>query len=357
MMSSKALVDLVRLGMLVALVGVFLLPALSMAQENRPPPPPHFAVPSPASDLWRAVRQREAKEPGSDLVGSTQVRGVETNVLISQSGEEFRQLRRERVLTNAGLVVGVAAIGVLLFYMVRGRIPVPGGMSGKTMLRFRKVERALHWFTAIVFVALGLTGLTLMFGRFVVLPLMGPEAFGVFANLSKTVHNFLGPAFVVAVILLFFAFAARNLPSRGDLKWIVKGGGIIGNAHVSAGFFNAGEKMWFWTVMVLGALVSATGLVLYFPNFGQGRELMQLALLLHGIGSIAFIAGSFGHIYIGTIGSEGSIKSMTTGYVDENWAKAHHDRWYDEVKGTGTSGGEKVATEADVARGPRTQTS
>jgi len=300
----------------------------AVAETKQPVSP--IMVPNPATDLWRAVRQRETT---ADLTGSTQVRGVDSHVLITQSGEEFRQFRRERLLTNAGLLVVAAAVGVFVFYLIRGRIPVPGGMSGKTMLRFRSAERILHWFTAIVFIALGLTGLTLMFGRFVVLPVIGPDAFGVFANLSKTVHNFLGPAFVVAVVLLLFAFAARNLPARGDLKWIVKGGGIIGNAHVSAGFFNAGEKIWFWTVIVLGLVVSASGLVLYFPNFGQGRELMQLALIVHGISSVLFIAGSFGHIYIGTIGTEGSLKSMTTGHVDENWARAHHDRWYAEVKG------------------------
>lgn len=329
-MSSTTPADLTRLLFVAMLFSVCLLPIQSAAQEGQAVTSP-IAVPNPASDLWRAVRQRP--DIGADLSGSTQVRGVEADVLITQSGEEFRQFRNEQLIKYSGLLVAVAAVGVFVFYLIRGRIPVPGGaQSGRQLLRFRNFERTLHWFTAIVFVVLGLTGLTLMFGRFVVLPVIGAEAFGVFANLSKTVHNILGPAFIVSVVLLFVAFAARNMPSRGDLKWIVKGGGIIGNAHVSAGFFNAGEKIWFWSVMFFGVLVSITGLVLYFPNFGQGRELMQLALVLHGIGSVLFIAGSFGHIYIGTIGTEGSIKSMTTGYVDENWAKAHHDQWYEEAR-------------------------
>ena len=126
-------------------------------------------------------------------------------------------------------------------------------------------------------------------------------------------------------------FAIRNLPARGDLTWLIKGGGIIGNAHVSAGFFNAGEKIWFWLVALLGITVSISGLILLFPIFGQGRELMQLALIVHGIASVALVAGSLGHIYIGTAGTEGSLESMTTGYVDENWAKAHHDRWHGEL--------------------------
>ena len=43
--------------------------------------------------------------------------------------------------------------------------------------------------------------------------------------------------------------------------------------------------------------------------------------------------GAFmGHIYLGTIGMRGAYKAMRTGYVDEAWAKEHHEWWYDDVK-------------------------
>ena len=38
-----------------------------------------------------------------------------------------------------------------------------------------------------------------------------------------------------------------------------------------------------------------------------------------------------GHIYLGTLGMDGALKSMTTGYVDETWAKEHHELWYDDI--------------------------
>lgn len=324
---------------LVALVvAALLLPIGSAsASENQHSP---FAVPNPASDLWRAVRQRDL--PAS---GTTQVQGPESGVLITESGEAFRTFRNETLIGNSGLVIAVTAGIVVLFYLIRGRIPVPGGSSGRRILRFPGFDRALHWFTAVLFVILALTGLTLMFGRYVVIPLLGPEAFGVVANTFKTVHNWLGPLFVVAVAGLAIRFGVRNLPARGDLKWIIKGGGIIGNAHVSAGFFNAGEKLWFLLVMVLGIVVSVSGLMLVFPIFGFGRELMQLALIIHAISSVLFIAGSFGHIYIGTIGTEGSLNSMTTGYVDANWAKAHHDLWHDEMEAAGAIEDGEVAVD------------
>jgi formate dehydrogenase subunit gamma len=311
-------------------------------QENNPASP--IMVPNPATDLWRAVRQREAP-----AVGKTQVGGVESGVLISSSGEEFRNYRNQDFIGGAAIVIGAFAAVILLFYLLRGTIRVPGGRSGKRILRFTDFERTVHWLAAILFIFLALTGLTLLFGRFVVLPIFGPEAFGLIASASKEGHNLFGPLFLVSVILLFVCFAARNLPARGDLKWLLKGGGMVGTNHVSAGFFNAMEKIWFWAVILLGAVVSISGLILLFPVFEQGREVMQLALIVHGVAAVLFIAGSFGHIYIGTIGTEYSLESMTTGYVDENWAELHHDLWLAEAKQEGKPVNRERSAKASAA--------
>jgi formate dehydrogenase subunit gamma len=311
--------------LLVAVLLISGVPAL--AQEQDPAAAHPIMVPNPAADLWRAVRQREAP-----AAGSTQVEGVQTGVLIDRRGEDFRNYRRQDFISGAALVLGGFAGAVLLFFLLRGRIRVPGGRSGKSVLRFTDFERTVHWLAAILFIFLALTGLTLLFGRFVVLPVFGAEAFSLIASASKEGHNLFGPLFLVSLILLFICFATRNMPARGDLRWLAKGGGIIGSQHLSAGFFNALEKIWFWAVIVLGLVCSISGLVLLFPVFGQGREIMQLALIIHGIAAVLFIGGSFGHIYIGTIGTEDSLESMTTGYVDENWARAHHDRWLAELQ-------------------------
>jgi formate dehydrogenase subunit gamma len=79
-------------------------------------------------------------------------------------------------------------------------------------------------------------------------------------------------------------------------------------------------------------VLSASGLVLDMAVFGQGREVMAISHVLHGIAALVVITVSFGHIYLGTAGVEGTLDSMTNGYVDEAWAKSHHDRWYAEVK-------------------------
>lgn len=307
-------------GLIVAMLS---LPALAEEGSGASP----IMVPDPGADLWRAVRQRGAAESGS-----TQVRGVETGVLIQQRGEDWRSYRNNYFISIAAIVIGAVAALILVFFLIRGRVPIHGGRSGRRIRRFVEFDRILHWFTAILFIFLAITGLILLFGRFILLPLFGPEAFAMVASVSKEGHNLIGPLLLLSVFLFLIRFATKNLPARGDLGWLLKGGGIIGKKHVSAGFFNAGEKIWFWAVIVLGLIVSITGLILLFPGFGQGREIMQLALVVHGIAAVLFIAGSFGHIYIGTLGMEGSLESMTTGYVDENWAKAHHDRWYEKVR-------------------------
>lgn len=303
--------------------------ALSASAVAEPPPRPEspITVPNPATDLWRAVRQREGP-----AIGNTQVQGVESGVLISRAGDDWRNYRRDDFIGTAGIGIGVVVLLILAYYLKHGRIGIENGRSGKRIKRFEDFDRIVHWFTAILFIFMALTGLILLFGRFVLLPVFGPEVFSIVASACKEGHNLVGPMYLASIVLLFVRFARKNLFNRNDARWIASGGGLIGKHHVHAGFFNAGEKIWFWGVIVLGLVVSVTGLVLIFPVLGQGRELMQLALVIHGIAAVLFIVGSFGHIYIGTIGSEGSLDSMTTGYVDTNWATTHHDDWYQEVK-------------------------
>jgi len=91
--------------------------------------------------------------------------------------------------------------------------------------------------------------------------------------------------------------------------------------------------MLFWIVVVfLCTILSATGLVLNFPNWNQSRELMAIANILHGVAAVLAMAAASMHIYLGTVGQVGAFKAMKTGYVDETWAKEHHPLWYDDVK-------------------------
>ncbi len=289
---------------------------------------------NPRANYWRAVRGGNA--------GYTAVPGDETGVLI-QDGQNWRQLRNGYIANYGGWFMFGVLIAITLFFSFRGTIPIEAGRSGVKVKRWSGFERALHWTTATLFVILGITGLSLLFGRVVLIPLMGAKGFAAWAELAMWLHNNLGPVFGAAVVLMILLWIRHNIPNATDIKWLTSGGGIVGKGHPDAGFCNGGEKIWFWFICTVGVAVIVTGLVLDFPNWGFTRDDMQLANLVHGVGALLWIGLWFGHAYIGTVGTEGALEGMTTGYVDENWAKQHHNLWYDDVKsgdqGKSTSAG------------------
>ncbi len=93
----------------------------------------------------------------------------------------------------------------------------------------------------------------------------------------------------------------------------------------------------YW-VFIVASQFAFAGLILDFAVFGQGREVMAWAHVVHGIVAVVFIAASLGHIYIGTLGMEGAFESMSHGYVDANWAEHHHDLWLAEMEAAGMVG-------------------
>jgi formate dehydrogenase subunit gamma len=308
-------------------------------------------------DPIQAQRERQMTQPGNNApvwnqvqsgapVASTTVRGREMEVLIqpparfmgqsfpTTAGEAWRQFRNGPVTFYGGwaLVLIVVLIGAL--YLLKGPVKLHDRPTGRMVPRFSVFERWVHWTTAISFVVLGLTGLMVLFGKHVLLPIMGYTVFAWLTQLSKWLHNFVAPLFMVAVLVMIVMWLRDNLPRAYDWQWF-RGvyGFFMRGKHIPSGRFNAGEKTWFWFgVIGLSILVSASGLILLFPNFDQTRATMQDAWAVHVIAALIYIAMSLGHIYMGTIGVQGSYRAMRDGEVDETWAREHHGIWYDEVK-------------------------
>lgn len=250
--------------------------------------------------------------------------------LINSSGETWRQIRNRWISIGGLIAIGGVLAVLAIFYMIVGQKKLDEPRSGRKILRWTAFERALHWTVAALFILLALTGLMLLFGKYLFASnaaLWGDTMTGI-----KLVHNYSGPLFGIMLIIMLVKWVGMNLPRKHDWEWFKQGGGMVGNKHPSAGFTNAGEKAWFWLLFFGGLLVISSGLVLDFPNFGQSRDTMQWANVVHAVLSLLLIAASFGHIYIGTLGTEGAAEGMISGYVDESWAKQHHDLWYEEVK-------------------------
>jgi len=259
--------------------------------------------------------------------GRIDIPDTKAGVLIQPAGRTWDYFHQV-LLRWSGAIVILGMIAVLgAAYLIIGRIPISGGRSGRKILRFRAIERFAHWLTAASFVVLGLTGLNITFGKVLLLPVIGPDAFSSVSQAAKYIHNFTSAAFVVGLVLIIVIFFRDNLPEKVDIDWVKQGGGFIKSKHAPAGRFNLGEKLVYWLSLLAGVAVSVSGFVLLFPFFGTDILDMQLAQVVHAVVAILFVALILGHIYIGTLGIEGAFEAMGTGEVDLNWAKEHHDLW------------------------------
>jgi formate dehydrogenase subunit gamma len=233
-------------------------------------------------------------------------------------------------------VGGIAILGMLaaliIFYLVRGMVRIEGGRSGRTVVRFNAFERTVHWMTATCFIILALSGLNITFGRPLLIPLIGLEAFSDWSQWAKYAHNYLSFPFTIGVIVIFLMWIGGNIPNKVDVDWIRRGGGLVGDDHPPAYRFNAGQKLMYWVVVLGGGAVAVTGYLLMFPFYTSGIEGMQIAQVVHSVVAVLFVAAMIAHIYIGTVGMEGAFEAMGTGTVDVNWAKEHHSLWLEQQK-------------------------
>lgn len=298
------------------------------------------------SNFWRAVRY--GNEGYSSVTGSDI--NPQTNVLYNIEGQNWRQVRNSVIASYGGWGLTAAILLILVFFAVRGRVDLDEPLSGETVPRWTFWERFMHWYTASLFVVLTITGLSMLFGRVLLIPLLGAPGFALWANFSINLHNFLGPFFAIGPVFMFIFWLRHNIPNATDVKWFAAGGGIVGKKHPSAGKANAGEKVWFWIVILLGlGAVCYTGFALIGwveALFGMEptREFAQTMHTWHAAAALVWIAIFVGHAYIGTIGSEGSLDAMTKGRVSVEWAKQHHDLWYDTVKDQTGTESEKPAS-------------
>jgi formate dehydrogenase subunit gamma len=275
--------------------------------------------------VWSEVR--------SGTPQTTQVRGRETDVLIQAGGQTWRTLRNSIVSVYAGSALVGMVLLIAAFWLWKGTMKLHEPPTGRKIRRFTAWQMTIHWTTAWTFVALAITGLIMTFGKNILLPLIGYTLFSWLTIFGKNLHNFIGPLFLLCIVLLFVTFVRDNVWRRYDWNWVRHFGGLISKRDVPSGKFNAGEKLWFWGgLLFLGLIVSVTGLILDFPNFDQTRYTMQVTNIVHLCVATLFMLGALGHIYMGTLGMAGAYRAMSDGYVDETWAKEHHLYWYEDMK-------------------------
>ena len=303
---------------------------------------------NPTESSVKEQQLLDALKPGGPAAvsGRISIPDSRAGSLIQPGGQDWRAYR-DTTLPRVGLgaIVGMLAL-LAVFLVVRGRVLVEGGLSGKTIVRFNGIERFGHWLVATSFIVLALTGLNVTYGRQYLLPVVGPETFTTISQIAKYLHNYMSFAFVLGLVMIFFMWVIFNLPSLRDVNWIAAGGGLVGKHHPPAGRFNAGQKMMFWITILGGGSLALTGYGLMLPFYSLPAEVpgalagytttvgdMQTLSEIHGLVAVLMIAAILAHIYIGTVGMQGAFRAMGRGKVDANWARQHHSVWAERVLG------------------------
>ena len=329
----------IRLATLVLLLLGMAASAPAIAEKFGPD-----GAPNPTASV---VDQQTLLKQVPRIEGRIDIPDTKAAVLMQPAGRTWDYFH-EVLLHWGGAIVILGMIVVLAAaYLIMGRLRIAAGRSGRKIVRFQAFERFSHWLTAVSFVILGLTGLNITFGKIVLLPLIGPDAFSDVSEMAKYVHNFTSVSFVAGLVLIIVMFFRDNLPDRVDVEWLKQGGGFIKNKHAPAGRFNLGEKLVYWLSLVAGVAVSVSGILLLFPFFGTNIAEMQLVQVVHAVVAVLFVALILGHIYIGTLGIEGAFEAMRTGEVDLNWAKEHHDLWLAQQLANKERQGQPSATPAE----------
>ena len=315
----------------------FALGALALCVLVAMAAPAGAQQPSSVDPNANAVKEQQLMQELKRIQGRISIPDAKASTLEQPAGREWRlfhevYLRWIGAIAIVGIVVLLAA-----FYLWRGAIHFEGGRSGRKMLRFTAFERVVHWMTTTCFVVLAISGLNITFGKKLLLPLIGLSGFSTWSEAAKYAHNFLSFPFTIGVVLMFLMWVAGNLPTRVDIEWMKRGGGMFGGDEPPAFKFNAGEKLIFWIVVIGGGAAATTGYVLLFPFYGTSIANMQLAEIVHSVVGMLYIAAMLVHAYMGTIGTEGAFEGMGTGEVDVNWAKSHHSLWYEEETGRARS--------------------
>jgi formate dehydrogenase subunit gamma len=330
----------------------FVVGALALVVMVAVAAPAGAQQPSSVNPSASAVKEQQlldALRGGGNISGRITIPDHKAAVLEQPDGRDWRRFHQVTLRWLGAITILGMLVALVVFYLTRGMVRLESGRSGRTIVRFNAFERFIHWMTASCFIVLAISGLNITFGRSLLLPLIGADAFTAWSQFAKYAHNYLSFPFVIGVVVVFLMWIGGNIPNRVDVEWVKRGGGIVGNDHPPAYRFNAGQKAIYWLQMLGGTAMAITGYLLMFPFYGTDIGSMQLAQAIHGIIAMLYVALMIAHAYIGSIGMEGAFEGMGSGTVDENWAKEHHRLWYEEAARSGTkdSPGPAVAQPAE----------
>lgn len=316
-----------------AVLGMAFAGTPATAQHGRDPvPPAQTTSPSGSNPTEQSVNEQKLLQELSRVEGRVSIPDDKAAVLVQPQGRNY-QYFHERILPwLSGILIVGMIVALAIFYFIRGRIKLEDSPeTGIKVLRFSAFERLVHWLTATAFIVLALTGLNYIFGKRLIFPLIGPDAFGAWSQWAKYTHISMAFVFMLGVLLMLVMWIRGNIPDRYDWRWLKEFGGFMSGSHPPARRFNAGQKLIFWSVVIFGIALTASGIVMLAPFWAFDINGMQWTQYVHSVAGSIMIAIILAHIYIGTLGMVGAFSAMQSGEVDLAWARAHHSVWAQEV--------------------------
>jgi formate dehydrogenase subunit gamma len=314
-----------------AITAIFGAPAAAQHSLDRSPPA-STQSPNGANPTAQSVKEQELLQQLGKLQGRVTIPDQKAATLQQPQGREY-QFFHERLLP---WVAGILVIGMLLalalFFVLHGRIRIEEQESGIKIQRFNTFERLTHWMTATAFIVLALTGLNYVFGKRLLFPLLGPENFAIWSQWAKFAHTTFAWPFMLGLVSMIVIWIRDNVPDRYDWRWLREFGGFLSGTHPPARRFNAGQKLIYWSVVLFGLALSASGILMLLPFWTLDVNGMQAAQYVHAIAGAILVAIIIAHIYIGTLGMQGAYSAMGNGEVDLTWARAHHSVWIEEER-------------------------
>jgi formate dehydrogenase subunit gamma len=187
-----------------------------------------------------------------------------------------------------------------------------------------------HWVMALSCLILAVQGYGFLFH----IQWIG-SVFGGF-NTVRTLHNYLGIAFSVALFFSLFLYLRESLTfDADDVRWLTVFGGYLSRSVEvpPMGKINTGQKLYYLTVLVFGVGIAASGFGMWLVS--GDRQLMKYFHLIHNVSFVILIAAIASHIYLATFANPGTFRIMVYGTVPYDWAKRRHPKWVAEVERRG----------------------
>ena len=209
--------------------------------------------------------------------------------------------------------------------------PVPTPVSETPVARHSGWVRLLHWSLAIVYIGAILTGFALYWKKLLgcLVPVFGGN------NQTIYIHFWAGIGLVLFTILLGLAW-------RGVAKWTAADSQFVRQMGEHAlhpgrpqppdtGFFNGGQKLYFWTVIATAVIFLGTGIVWCF-RYDVPQDVYAVCRTTHRVLGVVMLAGLLVHIYKASIGEPGTLRSMLRGTVTAQWARTRRPKWFRDLK-------------------------